>query len=420
MGCDALRTLQIHALKFCFEPIKEAVREHDPKSPATCLENSLVVFVTIEANDTDALIPIAVKSIADHAKQIGVKSVVLYPYAHLSSNLAEPSKARFMLEALHSELSKLGYNVYKAPFGWYKKFLLEAAGHPLSELSRTIRAESEKAEPAILFSIESKNAEKVLLEYFERFGITISESGFCFNNYVASAIRSLLSDVSEEPIRRILHSSTMPHELEHEAKPDTSIVFPAYIKVKGKQLAYYEQAILVSEESLQKILSCRAERVEDKKAIKIVGSHWSGVVAFRTSTNKFMLNATSTFLSIIGLEIEKIKAGKTPLLPYSASPIQVYVATAGKVSDDFTRQITKELTKAGSRYYVDESNRSLGSKIRDAGRLWVPLLVIAGAREESTDTIVVRNRETGKQEVIKLSELEKYIRDVATNIGYCL
>jgi len=417
-----LRTLQVHALRFCFEPVKEAVHEHDPKGPPACFENSLVVFTTIEAGDDDAIIPTAVESIIDHARQIGVKSIVLYPYAHLSSNLAIPSKARLVLEALRDRLSKLGYDVYKAPFGWYKRFLLEAAGHPLSELSRTIRTEVEAAGPTTLFSIESRSVESTLLEYFERFGVAISETGVYFSGYATSAIQSLLLDVVKDPIEGFLHTSTRPCDLEHGIAPNYGVVFPAYVRVKGRRVTYYEQAALAGREGIYKLLLCRAERIEEReKSIEIVGSGWSSTIAFRTSSNKLVLNAISTFLALIALETEKIKkAYKTPLLPYSISPIQAYIATAGRVSDEFVRQIAKELDKVGLRYYVDKSDRGLGSKIRDAGRLWVPLLIIVGAREESTNTVVVRSRENGKQEVIKLGALEEYVRLKATSIGYCL
>ncbi|MEM4717813.1 MAG: threonine--tRNA ligase, partial [Desulfurococcaceae archaeon] len=65
--------------------------------------------------------------------------VLIYPYAHLSSNIAPPSKAIEILNELYEKTStSLKIPVHKAPFGWYKSFKLECYGHPLSELSRTI------------------------------------------------------------------------------------------------------------------------------------------------------------------------------------------------------------------------------------------------------------------------------------------
>ena len=37
----------------------------------------------------------------------------------------------------------MGLEVGKAPFGWYKKFVISCKGHPLSELSRNITSVEE-------------------------------------------------------------------------------------------------------------------------------------------------------------------------------------------------------------------------------------------------------------------------------------
>jgi threonyl-tRNA synthetase len=74
---------------------------------------------------------------------------MVYPYAHLSSDLSNPKAAVEALTAIEEICSrKEGMTVKRAPFGWYKSFTLSCKGHPLSELSRTITPEDtkEKAE----------------------------------------------------------------------------------------------------------------------------------------------------------------------------------------------------------------------------------------------------------------------------------
>ena len=39
-----------------------------------------------------------------------------------------------ILKGLESALKEMGFNVKRAPFGWYKGFELKAKGHPLAEL----------------------------------------------------------------------------------------------------------------------------------------------------------------------------------------------------------------------------------------------------------------------------------------------
>jgi len=74
----------------------------------------------------------------DVAEQVHADRIMLYPYAHLSSNLSSPAAAVEILKGMQQTLSK-DYEVKRAPFGWYKAFTLSCKGHPLSELSRSIK-----------------------------------------------------------------------------------------------------------------------------------------------------------------------------------------------------------------------------------------------------------------------------------------
>jgi threonyl-tRNA synthetase len=114
-----------------------------------------VVFVSVEKDDElniEEIVDSASKSIIDVAGRIGVNSIVLYPYAHLSSNLAPPKVAIDILVRLEESLRGGGVSVHRSPFGWYKQFEIKCKGHPLSELSRSIvargRVEREEVKPA--------------------------------------------------------------------------------------------------------------------------------------------------------------------------------------------------------------------------------------------------------------------------------
>ena len=102
-----------------------------------------VILTAIEKGDTLDSAKELVKSIEDHAKQVQAKNVVLYPYAHLSSNLASPSLALDILNETAKSLK--GFKVIQAPFGHYKEFEIKVKGHPLSELSREIKSSGSEA-----------------------------------------------------------------------------------------------------------------------------------------------------------------------------------------------------------------------------------------------------------------------------------
>lgn len=137
-----MRLLLLHADRFSYE-IREATEAAEalgeqPKSMR--FTEVLVAFATVEADDTSALAARAADEIAEVAGQVRAERIVVYPYAHLSPKLAAPKPAVEVLRAVGEALSARGLEVHRAPFGWYKAFELHCKGHPLSELSREIRA----------------------------------------------------------------------------------------------------------------------------------------------------------------------------------------------------------------------------------------------------------------------------------------
>jgi threonyl-tRNA synthetase len=139
-----MRALYIHAdsLEFSVEE-KTSVAEEIPAGfKGGRAEETLVCFVTIEAedeSDLDASVAGLVKETRAIADQVKARHITLYPYAHLSESHSAPWFARSLLAKAGEELKGAGFDVMRPPFGWYKAFTIVAKGHPLSELSRTIR-----------------------------------------------------------------------------------------------------------------------------------------------------------------------------------------------------------------------------------------------------------------------------------------
>jgi threonyl-tRNA synthetase len=130
------------------------------------VEEALVCFISAERRDEagpKAAARAAAKNIEDVAGQVRTKRIALYPYAHLSSDLAAPEPAQAILAALGEELTRKGYEVHATPFGYYKSFQVSVKGHPLSELSREIVAEAKTAAEAKDEVSEAVKAEQRLI-----------------------------------------------------------------------------------------------------------------------------------------------------------------------------------------------------------------------------------------------------------------
>jgi len=138
-----MQLLLIHSDYIEYETKKKTLvaEEIEPSLKRGGMEDALTAFVAVETYDEpdpDRTAQNAAAEIKKTAEQVKTGRIMLYPYAHLSSELAKPSVAVDILKQLEEILSH-DYEVARAPFGWYKAFRISCKGHPLSELSRTIR-----------------------------------------------------------------------------------------------------------------------------------------------------------------------------------------------------------------------------------------------------------------------------------------
>lgn len=79
-------------------------------------------------------------------------------------------------------------------------------------------------------------------------------------------------------------------------------------------------------------------------------------------------------------------------LPTWLSPIQAYVLPIGEAHTLRAREVLKTLTAAGIRAEIDESNETLGKKIRNARQQKIPYLLIIGGKEVADKTATLEGR----------------------------
>ncbi|BAA29790.1 threonine--tRNA ligase [Pyrococcus horikoshii] len=147
-----MRILLIHSDYIEYEVKDKAIKNPEPISEEEKkgrMDEVLVAFISVEKVDEtnpEEVVSKAVEEIINVASQVKAENVFVYPFAHLSSELAKPSVAQEILRKVYEGLKEKGYNVGKAPFGYYKAFKISCKGHPLAELSRTIIPEGAKEE----------------------------------------------------------------------------------------------------------------------------------------------------------------------------------------------------------------------------------------------------------------------------------
>ena len=145
-----MKLLLIHSDFIEYEVKNKAIQNPEKtEKKKDRMDEALTVFIAVEKIDEKAssqAVSQVVSEIEKTADQLKTNNIMLYPYAHLSSDLASPKKAQEILVEIEYEVKQKNFNVKRSPFGWYKAFKISCKGHPLSELSRQIIPSGEETE----------------------------------------------------------------------------------------------------------------------------------------------------------------------------------------------------------------------------------------------------------------------------------
>lgn len=96
---------------------------------------------------------------------------------------------------------------------------------------------------------------------------------------------------------------------------------------------------------------------------------------------------------------------KSPMLPLWLSPIQARVITVGESHKEFAEDIYEQINTAKIRVDIDDRDESVGKKIRNAAKEWIPYIFVVGDKEVETGKFQVTVRETGEKVDMTVDEL---------------
>ena len=135
-----MRMLFLHADFIEYEPISKEIHlaEDGISIAKKRMDDVIVVLTAVESEDDENTASDSSTEIRKYGDLVKCDQVLIYPYAHLSSNLASPKLALQILQSLELRVRKSFPIVARAPFGWTKSFNIKVKGHPLAENARTI------------------------------------------------------------------------------------------------------------------------------------------------------------------------------------------------------------------------------------------------------------------------------------------
>ncbi len=112
----------------------------------------------------------------------------------------------------------------------------------------------------------------------------------------------------------------------------------------------------------------------------------------------------------IGILLEHL-AGR---LPTWLAPVQVQIMPVGSTHIDHCEKLAAELRDNGVRVHVDDSNETVGYKIRKAEKMKIPYMLVIGDKELASTKLQVRVR--GVKEVVAMTK-KKFLTQLALEIS---
>ena len=105
--------------------------------------------------------------------------------------------------------------------------------------------------------------------------------------------------------------------------------------------------------------------------------------------------------AILESQAMRMRKGQKAAFPFWLAPVQLRLIP---VSEKFDGACKDVLEKVPYRIDYDDRDISMGRKIRDAGREWIPYILVLGAKEVAEECLNVRTRD-GAQKKMALPEL---------------
>jgi len=97
--------------------------------------------------------------------------------------------------------------------------------------------------------------------------------------------------------------------------------------------------------------------------------------------------------------------------PLWFTPEQVYIIPISEKHHDYAEQVYSQLHNAGLRVKLDDREKSMQSRIRDAEKMKIPYIIILGEKEIQTDTISVRTRKNKSEGLMKVQEFVDNLKE---------
>lgn len=137
-----MKVLFTHTNKFDCQTLfnRKAVKLNLPNElNSHQIENAIVAFVCLEKGDDESKLSNFKNECMKILETLGVKNLVLFPFAHLSNNLLKFGLAKNLFDKMTNIMQLINnINIQTIPYGYDKSFDLSVKGHSYNVMWREL------------------------------------------------------------------------------------------------------------------------------------------------------------------------------------------------------------------------------------------------------------------------------------------
>ena len=116
--------------------------------------------------------------------------------------------------------------------------------------------------------------------------------------------------------------------------------------------------------------------------------------------------------ALLEKEAMRMAKGEKAMLPEVLSPTQIRIIPVSEAQKKEAEKMMKDLDKGKIRVDFDDRDETLGKKIREAQKEWIPYIAVVGDKELKSGKLSVDIRKTGEKKQMSLADLKKEIEGI--------
>ena len=136
-----MKLLMIYADRFSYKTTLKTLDSEADRDERETIEGALVGFIHVEPQDEERGSSVEthmIKHLKWAARKNETRKIVLHSFAHLAEEKGSPEFTKKLLDSAQERLVKSDYEALQTPFGFFLDLHVDAPGHPLARIFKSI------------------------------------------------------------------------------------------------------------------------------------------------------------------------------------------------------------------------------------------------------------------------------------------